>query len=453
MGVITTGLRNVIRSPFRQSLIILLLGASLMFVAAMVSLNQSAQEQLQKVRSEVGTGITITYATENETQTNGNERPSNPNRGGNGTFNQFGQQNERTPIPQDTIDKVKKVAGVTGTEETLMRFDTDKVFATREIQTPNGSTRTIPASIYGISSGSTHFTIQGNTPTITAGRGFQTSDDTASVALMSQTLADTNKLKPGSTVTLKGSKITIIGLYTSDNPRTDNSLTLPLKTMQKLYNINGVDSITAYASTYDQVDSVATNLRNALGSKYNVVTENRLFSAAISSLSSAQNTIRLALMIAIAVSAAIIIFTVFIIVRERTIEIGTLKALGASHWQVIAQFWVEVFALSILASIVATLLLVLLGPIISQQFDISTAMTGQTPFMNGTMTASRQGRPAMGGFLQQLGNIHLASATLNTQTLLIIVGLGIGLAILTSIIPALAVARIRPAVVLRKGNN
>ena len=42
-------------------------------------------------------------------------------------------------------------------------------------------------------------------------------------------------------------------------------------------------------------------------------------------------------------------------------------------------------------------------------------------------------------------------ATLNAQALLIIVGLGMGLAVLTSAIPAWYVARIKPAEVLRRG--
>ncbi|MBO0779068.1 MAG: ABC transporter permease [Ktedonobacteraceae bacterium] len=485
MGIVIRGMRNVVRNPLRLLLIVLLLGASLMFVAAMVSLNSSAQQQLAKVRSEVGTGITISYVTENQnqTQTNGNNNNNNnggfPGGGGNGNnnnnggFDPFRSQNESTPIPSDAINKVKGIAGVTSVEGSLRRFDTDGVLKTASVTTPDGKTRTIPASIYGISSDSTHFSIQGGTPTITAGRGFQTGDAQANVALMSKTLADANKLKVGSTFTLKGAKITIIGLYTSDAATADNTLTLPLATMQKLYDVSGVDSITAYATTYDQVDTVAAKIRTLLGSKYNVVTENRLYSNAISALSTAQNSITLALIVAIATSAAIIIFSVFVIVRERTTEIGTLKAIGASHWQVITQFWTEVLALSVLASAVATVLLVTLGPIISQKFDVSTAATDigtrggpggafitggnaaaqSTPVASGTPSF----RGGFGGFgqiiTQRLGDIHLSTVTLNAQTLLIIMGLGIGLAILTSIIPALYVARIRPAVVLRRGNN
>jgi putative ABC transport system permease protein len=49
--------------------------------------------------------------------------------------------------------------------------------------------------------------------------------------------------------------------------------------------------------------------------------------------------------------------------------------------------------------------------------------------------------------------VHLAAATLNVQTLLIIVGVGIGLALLTSLIPTWFVSHVKPAEVLRKANN
>jgi putative ABC transport system permease protein len=149
----------------------------------------------------------------------------------------------------------------------------------------------------------------------------------------------------------------------------------------------------------------------------------------------------------------VIIFTVFITVRERTTEIGTLKAIGASHWQVIRQFWGEVLALSAVAALIAVLLLVTLGPVISNAFNASVPTTAAV----ATTTTGRFGGRGFGGglFVNQAQaanlNVHLSSATLDAQSLLIIIGLGMGLAILTSIIPAWYVARIKPAEVLRRG--
>src|SRR5690242_17513807 len=145
MGTIIRGVRNVLRNPLRLLVVVLLLGASLMFVAAMVSLNSSAQQQLADVHKEVGTAITINYAT-NDSQTPGQQ-------GGQGaTFiskgGSFVQQNA-TPIPNSTVDTVKNVPGVVSVEESLRRSDTDGTLKTGTFQTPDGRSVTLPVTVSG----------------------------------------------------------------------------------------------------------------------------------------------------------------------------------------------------------------------------------------------------------------------------------------------------------------
>ncbi len=359
MDIVIQGVRNVLRNPLRLLLVVLLLGASLMLVAAMVSLNSSAQQQLANVHKEVGTAITINYAT-TDSQSTG------PQGGG------FFSQATTTPIPNSAIAQVKNLPGVASVEESLRRTDTNSTLSTSTIQTPNGRSISIPPSVNGISTGATHFTLAGgSTPTLVSGRTFQTSDANAYVAMMSQTLATTNSLSVGSTFTLKGKTFTIIGLFTTDQTFANNSIVVPLTIMQSIFSVNGVDSITVYAQSYEQADAVATRVRNTLGKAYDVVTEASTYTSTISALNTAQNSIQLALIVAIITATLVIIFAVFITVRERTTEIGTLKAIGASHWQVICQFWGEVLALSAVAALLAVVLLVTLGPLISQAFNVS----------------------------------------------------------------------------------
>ncbi|HLX40564.1 MAG TPA: FtsX-like permease family protein [Ktedonobacteraceae bacterium] len=439
MDIVIQGVRNVLRNPLRLLLVVLLLGASLMLVAAMVSLNSSAQQQLANVHKEVGTAITINYAT--------TDSQSAVPQGGGVFFNQA----TATPIPNSAVTQAKSLPGVASVEESLRRTDTNSALTTTTIQTPDGRSISIPPSVYGISTGATHFTLTGgSTPTLVTGRSFQTSDANAYVAMMSQTLANTNTLSVGSAFTLKGKTFTIIGLYTTDQTFADNSLVVPLAVMQNVFSVNGVDSITVYAQSYEQVDALATRLRTTLGKAYDVVTEASTYTSTISALNTAQNSIQLALVVSIITATMVIIFAVFITVRERTIEIGTLKAIGASHWQVIRQFWGEVLALSAVAALLAVLLLVSLGPLISQLFNVSTPSTTPTTpggFRGGPFGAGRALFATPAANL----NVHLSSATLNAQALLIIIGLGMGLAVLTSVIPAWYVARIKPAEVLRRG--
>lgn len=470
MGIILRGIRNVLRNPLRLLLVVLLLGASLMLVAAMVSLNNSAQQQLTNVHKEVGTAITINYATNESQNTNQNANQTDggqtgkggglPGQGGNGGRNFFIQQTS-TPIPNSAVAKIKALSGVASVEESLRRSDSDSTLKTSSIQTPDGKSVSIPPTVNGISPDSTHFTLAGgSTPTLISGRSFQASDANANVAMMSQTLATTNNLSVGSTFSLKGKTFTLIGIYTqSEQQFASNSLVVPLATMQSIFSVDGVDSITAYAQSYEQVDTVASRIRSTLGSAYDVVTEASTYANTIAALNTAQNSIKLALIVSIVTATLVIIFTVFITVRERTTEIGTLKAIGASHWQVIRQFWGEVLALSAVAAAIAVLLLVSLGPVISNAFNASVPTTASTPATTTTAGSGRFGGRDFGrpGVLftntkTQAANldVHLSTATLDAQSLLIIVGLGMGLALLTSIIPAWYVSRIKPAEVLRR---
>jgi putative ABC transport system permease protein len=452
MDIVIRGMRNVLRNPLRLLLVVFLLGASLMLVAAMVSLNSSAQQQLANVHQEVGTAITINYATNDSQSAGQSTANAGPPGGGQQSGGGFFSRPTVTPVPNSTVAKVKNLPGVASVEESLRRTDTESTLQTSTIQTPDGRSISIPPTVNGISTDAAHFTLAGgSTPTLVSGRTFQASDATAYVAMMSQTLAQNNSLTVGSTFTLKGKTFTIIGLYTTtDQGFASNSLVVPLATMQSVFSLSGVDSITVYAQSYEQVDALAAKLRNTLGKAYDVVTEASTYANTINALNTAQNSIKLALIVAIVTATLVIIFAVFITVRERTIEIGTLKAIGASHSQVIRQFWGEVLALSVVAALIAVGLLATLGPVISNAFNVST------PTNTTTTPAGFRGRPFGAGrvlFASPVANlnVHLSSATLNAQALLIIVGLGMGLAVLTSAIPAWYVARIKPAEVLRRG--
>lgn len=55
MKLIVRSIRNVLRSLVRLLMVVALLGGSLTFVAAMVSLNTSSQEQIATVQKQIGT--------------------------------------------------------------------------------------------------------------------------------------------------------------------------------------------------------------------------------------------------------------------------------------------------------------------------------------------------------------------------------------------------------------
>jgi len=457
MKLFVRSIKNVLRSPFRMVLVIVILGASLMFVAATVSLNANSQAELDTVHKQVGTTITINYATNDANSAAGSGTISGSSGGGGGGSGPVFFT--PTPIPNSAVSKVKSVPGVVSTQANLSRPDQDGTLKGTQITAPNGQQFNAPVLVSGISSDSTNFTLSdGQTPTLVAGRAFRDSDANADVAMMSQAVAEANGLQVGSTFTLKGTTFTLIGLYTTSNQLADSSMVIPIAIMEKVFNIDGVDSITATAASYEQVDAVAARLRKALGSQYNVVTEASQYSKVFSALQVAQTTIQVALVISLLIAATVTIFSVVMLVRERIAEIAILRTLGASHWQVLRQFWTEIVALSATASALAVLLLVTLGPFIAQKFDIDASSLANSDLASNpgaggaffSMPVNGSPGPSVTTATNPLNNVHLAAATLDAQTLLIILGVGMGLALLASLIPTWFVSHIKPARVLRQ---
>ena len=441
MSRVIWSIRNSLRNSGRFILVVTLLGVSLMFVASMVSLSANSQQELTTVHKQVGTTVTITYAS-NDARS-GQQGP-----GGSGFFG-----GPPKPIPNSVITQVKRIRGVESVRESLERPDTEGMLQGTMITAPNGQQMNAPISVSGIASDSASFTImQGITPTLVSGRPFRTSDAQANVAMMSQELAQANQLQVGSTFRMNGTTLTLIGLYTTGNPLADGSIVLPMVTMEKVFQVDGVDSLTATAASYEQTETVATRLRSVLGKSFDVVTQTAQYRNVFDALRVAQQSIQVALVVSFLIAAAVIVFAVLMLVRERTAEIAILKTIGASHWQVIRQFWLEILGMSATAATLAVLLLALLGPVLAQKFDIDASSLGAASSSTspGAFFSGTVGGPMTTTASNPLSQVHLAAATLNVQTLLIIVGVGMGLALLTSLIPTWSVAHIKPAIVLRK---
>jgi putative ABC transport system permease protein len=169
-----------------------------------------------------------------------------------------------------------------------------------------------------------------------------------------------------------------------------------------------------------QLEAVRANYETALAN-------------AESTLAQTQSTAIQVTIVAVAAASLIVLFLMLYTVRERTREIGTLKAIGFSNWTVMKQFMLEGILLSLAASIAgiaiasyaAPTLSGLLLPTVTQQVNLGRGVTSATA-PTGTV-----------------------SITLTPELVMMALGASVLLGALGSLYPAWRAARTRPAEAMR----
>jgi putative ABC transport system permease protein len=146
--------------------------------------------------------------------------------------------------------------------------------------------------------------------------------------------------------------------------------------------------------------------------------------------------------ITIAASGLIVFFTMLYATRERTKEIGTLKAIGFSNWNVMSQFVLEGMLISILAGVVGIAIGIVGAPTLT-----SLILPHISVF--GSSGSTQTGR--FGQFGDPLSAIQAqaTTASLNPQLMLLAVGAAILLGALGSLYPAWRASRTSPMEALR----
>jgi len=124
----------------------------------------------------------------------------------------------------------------------------------------------------------------------------------------------------------------------------------------------------------------------------------------------------------------VVLFVMLYTVRERTKEIGTLKAIGFSNWTIMSQFMLEGVLLSLIAGV----------------FGIAIASVA-APLFSGLLlpavTVVAQGTP----FGRAPGLASAATVTLTPILVLIALGAAVVLGALGSLYPAWRASKTRPA--------
>jgi len=416
MSVVRRAIRNLIRSPFRTGAIVAVLAISIGLALIMVTVHGATENQLGAIGTQIGTEITVRPAGRFGTM------------GGNGT------------LAQEDVDKLSDIPHVVSVQESIQTQYTGDSLESAVGQGGSSSPSRFRMGIMVMA-----FDVATETPTLTGGaeinlvegRYFAIDENDADVMVVGKALADKNGLVIGSKVDINGTQVEVIGIYDSGQLFGNNMLVMPVGTAQRLFDLEGVTSVTVQADDVKNVNAVVNSIREIFPeSVADVTTAQDMYQRINSSVANAQSTSQMAMIVAFVVAAVVILVSVVLMVRQRVKEIGILKAIGASDRQIGLQFGVETLAVSVVAAITGALLTFPLaqkvGDLLISGSSTSTGVVGRGGFG--------------GGLVSRVAGVNVA---VSPEVFLYALGIAIALAVVASILPAWYISRVKPAEVLR----
>jgi putative ABC transport system permease protein len=343
------------------------------------------------------------------------------------------------------------LSGVAAVEPVLQASEGNNV--TRNLDF-NGYSRTITTLdvTYTIEGVPLTSDLVGNYPilptNITAGSNLQAGD--SGDVLLSENNSAYFGAGVGDSVSILGQSFTVVGIYSPSSVGDTQMLYMNLSDAQAITNNTGyITSLTVFAQNSGDVSSVASEI-SALHPELTVTTaqdresalstEESTYTTALANANASDSTTNSTaieeIVVVVLATSLIVLFVMLYTVKERTKEIGTLKAIGFSNSTVMTQFMLEGILLSMIAGVVGIAIGMVAAPTIASTLLPSVGGGARLP--TGAVVIS--GTTRFGG---------LAVATLTPELVLLGFGVAILLGTIGSLYPAWRAAKIRPAEAMR----
>lgn len=391
MSMVTLGLRNLMRSKPRLLLTAVLIGVPFFLLLAMQSIGQAVQKQTDVLTREVNTIVQLRAR---------------------GSMGHVNMTNQDRILPQDVTEKVRAIEHVVQVEPYLL--------AMAQITPPNFVMHVglAPNAVKRLESHG-----EAGNPRIIAGRDFTPADTGQDVGIIGQGYAKWAGIKAEdigkATLTVDLTRthpviyamdrpkreLRIIGMYASGYVFGDQQLFMPIDTFRSIYGIDsGISWLFVRVDAVDNVAAVMQRLKETVGDMADILAPE---SAAMFTSTTSRNVIQLTwvgALLAIILMIVVVFFVLLMQVRERSSEIGTLKAIGASNAGVTQQFLAEAIGLTLLGGLFGLVLFkfagealtgrlfaIGIGPFLPSQYkplfdsltvgsDISAALVGSVVF-------------------------------------------------------------------------
>lgn len=299
---------------------------------------------------------------------------------------------------------------------------------------------------------------------ITSGRNLQAGD--VGKVLLSENNSALFGAAVGSTVSILGEDFEVVGIHGSSGVSDRLILYMNLSDAQALTNNTGyVTTLHVYVSDATEVTNVASAV-SALHPELDVTTAQErleqlqnLQSTYQTQLKNAQSTYESQVQnaqatmnqtnfqafqeigVAVVATSLIVLFVMLYTVRERTKEIGTLKAIGFSNRSVMSQFMLEGVLLSLLAGVVAIVIGSVAAPFLSSVL-LPSVSSSVNLFGSGGSVRFTGGAPIM-------TTPSTTTVSLSPELMLMTFGVAVLLGAVGSLYPAWRAARTRPAEAMR----
>lgn len=484
-----TYLRRELRRRRKAALVVasgLALGIALVIIVSSVSSGMSkAQDKVLQSLYGLGTDMTVTKAAA-APGSGGTERPKFE-------FDAKGSDDDATQstdrvmvqgfqtLASTTVDKVDGQTGVAdavgGLSMTVMKVDGQfkrGEFKQDESATTQGGGRGGPGGGTGQPQGEVKgggasfdvnsYTVYGTDVTkqdlgpltsskITTGRTFKTTETNAKVAVVDAAYAKEKELSTGKTVTIHGTKFSVIGVSTAESGDAAANLYIPLQQAQTLADAKDkVTTVYVKAADSQQIDSVKSAIqKNITGTT--VTTSADLADTVSGSLSTASDLassvgkwLSIAVLIAAFLVAGLLTSSA---VSRRVREFGTLKALGWKSGRVTRQVIGEALVnglmggvLGIAIGLAGAYAVTAVSPTLTAQLGGSSGGAG------GGMRGGMGGGPGRQTASKAL-DIAL-TAPVSLSIILIAVGLAVAGGLVAGAFGGWRASRLRPADALRR---
>ena len=258
------------------------------------------------------------------------------------------------PLSLSDVDRVRSVPGVAVATPTVDMMLSDSGGATM------GTPEMISGSVPGGDQGLETFKID-----LAQGRELTAADAAGKVTVLGSDLARELNAGIGDSITLRGEKFTVVGIWAPTLTAPDKDAFVPMAAAQELFvkslppliqsKVNAGEiatGITVYPQKGVSPETLKTRLEALLGTDYSVMT-GKDFDAMLGSFSAIFTMVLTGIaLLSLLVGGLSTINTMAMAVAERTREIGIKRAIGASRWRIRREIVLESAAIGLIAGLI-----------------------------------------------------------------------------------------------------